>query len=79
MKEDDGSIWSEVIKAIVKRYSPNGAVKVVAAIGVFIIMPMEGFQKYYSNFPLPFLLFFFFMWACVNIIFDIISKKFEEV
>ncbi len=77
MKEDDGSFWG-AIKAIVERYSPNGAVKVVAAIGVFIIMPMEGFQKYYFNFPLPFLLFFFFMWAWVNIIFDKISKKFEE-
>ena len=77
MKEDDSSIWS-VIKAIVERHSLNGTVKIVAAIGVFIIMPMEGFQKYYLNFSLPFLLFFFFVWAWVNIIFDIISKKLEE-
>ena len=77
MEEDDGSIWS-AIKVIVERYSLNGTVKLVAAIGVFIIMPEEGFQKYYLNFPLPFLLFFFFMWAWVNIIFDIISKKLEE-
>lgn len=75
MKEDDIPKLIEVLGAIIERRPANWALKIIMAIGVFIIGPIIGTIPHYTNFSFLLVLLMFFIAIFLNMMIGFLGAK----
>ncbi|RCV62747.1 hypothetical protein C5S53_17740 [Methanophagales archaeon] len=75
MKEDYIPKLIEVLGDIIKRRPANWALKIIMAIGVFIIGPITGTIPHYTNFSFLLVLLTFFIAIFFNMMVESLGAK----